>query len=179
MTNILATIPDQIRGNPLSELLDKFLQKYAQVTRSGRIYGLALVDQDAKVLAVNTFFDTDFNYWDIGAIGAALHGVAKQGKDFFQAQAVDRASIIFNDRQFFVHMIGKVILASGKARELILIVIGKELNIGLIIMLMKGNAEIIKLTVEADQNSQQTMQMSEDEFQNHIHQIKKELFQIG
>jgi predicted regulator of Ras-like GTPase activity (Roadblock/LC7/MglB family) len=179
MTQEAIIIPDQIRGNSLSRILDRLLKKYARLTTTGRIYGLALADQDAKILAVNTFFDTDFNYWDIGSIGAALYGVAKQAQDFFHAAALDRASLIFNDRQFFVHKIGKIRLSLGKERELILIVIAKDLNIGLIIMLMKQIADNIQLTVELDETAQTTMQMSEQEFQSHIQSIKMALFSQG
>ncbi len=177
-TNIFS-IPDKIRGNSLSKILDQFLVRYRQLVQKGKVYGLALVDQDAKVLAVNSFFYKELNYWDIGAIGAALHGIGKQGRDFFHAQAIQRVSMIFEDKQFFVHMIGQVNTETSQVRELILIVIGSQLNIGLIIMMMQKNAQKIKEHVRNDQTSQITMKMSEQEFQRHISALKREMFSHG
>lgn len=159
-------------------MLDDFLRKYKQLSRRGHIFGLALVDQDAKVLAVNSFFDNQHNFWNIGAIGAALHGVGKQGRDFFHAQKINRATLIFDDKQFFVHMIGEIHTQSNQHKELLLISIGANLNIGLILMMMERNAQKIKELVLQDQQSQQTMKMSEDEFQRHIYSIKKEMFHV-
>ena len=179
MVNILSKIPVKIRDNALSQILNSFLSQYKQLSRRGRIFGLALVDQDAKVLAVNSFFHNSLNFWDIGAIGAALHGVGKQGRDFFHAKTIHRASLIFQEKQFFVHMIGAINFPSQKSRELLLISIGSNLNIGLIIMMMKKNAEKIKNIVRQDQISQSTLKMSEDEFQKHIYTLRKEMFNIG
>jgi hypothetical protein len=77
-------IPNQLRSGELTKILDQIRKDYGQLSRTGPLDGLIIADQNAKVLAVNTFFDTKLNYWDIGAIGAAFYGVSKQGRDFFQ-----------------------------------------------------------------------------------------------
>ena len=98
---------------------------------------MLLIDQDAKILAVNTFFDPNINFWDIASIGAALYGIAKQGKDFFHTERIVRSSIIYADVQIYAHMIGSVRLSGDEERELLLIVIGEHLNTGFIIGMMK------------------------------------------
>ncbi|MHA1648330.1 MAG: hypothetical protein ACTSVL_12235 [Promethearchaeota archaeon] len=172
-------VPDSIRGNRLSQILDAFLKQYSSLARNGRIFGLAIIDQDAKTLAVNTFFDEKVNYWDLGAIGAALFGVARQGQDFFQVNSLERASLIYDSKQLFVHSIGQVSLPNQKVRELILLVLCQNLNIGLIIMQMRRFAPQIKKYVQADINTQKTMQLSESEFHKQIATLKKELFNIA
>ena len=175
----MATIPDSIRNNELTKILDEFRTNFCRLSRHSQLHGVVIADQDAKVLAVNSFFDKDINYWDIGAIGAALYGVSKQGKDFFNAEDLERASLIYKNTQFFVHSIGDITLTSGKTRELILILIGdKQMNIGLAVMQMRNFAPKIKQQVEDDQRSQETMQMSETEFMKHITQLKEELFSL-
>ena len=176
----MKAIPAQIRGNELSKFLDQIRADYAKLSSVGRIEGLVIADQDAKVLAVNTFFDTKMNYWDIGAIGAALYGVAKQGKDFFQAEDIDRTAMIYKNRQFFVQTIGSIVMPNQRKRELILIVLGdKQLNIGLVMMQMMKPAPHIKSHVEQDVQIQSTMQMSETEFMKHLGDVKKELFELA
>jgi predicted regulator of Ras-like GTPase activity (Roadblock/LC7/MglB family) len=173
-------IPDQIRGNALAKILDDFRSKYGSLSRTGRLMGLVIADQDAKVLAVNSFFEAKINYWDVGAIGAALYGVAKQGKDFFDAKDLEKAVMVYQNVQFFVQNIGSVKLTNSRERELILILIAdKELNIGLAMMQLKNFAPRIKQQVEDDEKSQQAMQMSETEFMQHINELKKELFNLA
>lgn len=172
-------VPDQIRGNPLSELLADFIREYHQLSRTGQIYGLMIVDQDAKVLAVNPFFDNHLNYWDVGAIGSALYGVSKQGKDFFGSETLERASIIFDDKQFFTRFIDKITLKNNQTRELIMIMIGdRQLNIGLAVLKMKKYAPLIKQQLLNDTNAQETMKMAESQFYMQINEIKKELFNL-
>ena len=176
----MLAVPDQLRGNSLAKILDDLRVNYGKLSRNGRLKGLVIADQDAKVLAVNSFFDDQINYWDIGAIGAALYGVSKQGRDFFGANELERASLIYQNTQFFVHSIGQVSLNDGRMRELILIVIGdKAINIGLIIMQMRRFGPKIKEQVEEDENSQMTMKMSETEFAKHIDELKRELFNLA
>jgi len=177
--SVLTAIPDQLRGNSLSSVLDTIRNEYVRMIRQGRIFGLMIADQDAKVLAVDSFFDAKINYWDIGAIGAALYGVSKQGRDFFHADELDRASLIYKNTQFFVERIGDIIMQTGGQRELILIILGnKEIMMGYIMAQMKKSAPLIKKQVEADVAAQQTMKMSEDEFMKQIKLLKQELFSL-
>ncbi|HMB65938.1 MAG TPA: hypothetical protein VKO42_03595, partial [Patescibacteria group bacterium] len=67
------TIPDRLQANALAKILDAFRTSYLRLARKSQLHGIVVADQDAKVLAVNSFFDDNINYWDIGAIGAALY----------------------------------------------------------------------------------------------------------
>jgi predicted regulator of Ras-like GTPase activity (Roadblock/LC7/MglB family) len=170
-------VPDIIRTNKLSIILDTFREKYGRLSRVGRLNGLLIVDQDAKVLAVNQFFDTNLNYWDIGAIGAALYGVSKQGRDFLSAGNLDRATMIYASKQFFVQNIGDIQLPDGRIRELILIALGDvKMNIGLVVMQMRRLAPKILDQVRTDSRMQEVMQMSEKELCRHLEAIRKEMF---
>jgi predicted regulator of Ras-like GTPase activity (Roadblock/LC7/MglB family) len=173
-------IPTQLRGNDLSKILDGIRKRYHTLSRDGRLDGLVIADQDAKVLAVNSFFDQQLNYWDVGAIGAALYGISRQGRDFFRAEKLERASLIYGNVQFFVHRIGAVDLPDGKQRELIAILLGNgKLNIGLVIMFMRKYVKQILEQVEQSEESKQNMLMSESEFQKHLVTLKKELFNLA
>ncbi len=68
----MAKIPTQLRSGDLTQILDQIRKDYAQLSRSGQIDGLMIADQNAKVLAVNTFFEDRINYWDIGVIGGCF-----------------------------------------------------------------------------------------------------------
>ena len=176
----MAKIPTQLRSGDLTQILDQIRKDYAQLSRSGQIDGLMIADQDAKVLAVNTFFEDRINYWDIGVIGAALYGVSKQGKDFFRSTEIDRTMICYQDTQFFVQRIGDIDLDNGRQRELLLIVIGnRALNIGLVILQMQKYAAKIRTRVEEDATLKDHLQMSETQFNDHLLEIKKELFQLA
>ncbi len=177
----MATIPDQLRSNAVATLLDELRVKYGKLSRTGKLYGLIVADQDAKVLAANTFFHHKLNYWDVGAIGAALYGVGKQARDFFQAQDLDRATLIFGDFMFFTHIIGTVSLGENpnQTRELILISIGeRNINLGLVVMLMQKFAPRILHQVEHDEKARNQMRMSESEFTHHLEDLKKQLFSL-
>ncbi|UYP48502.1 hypothetical protein NEF87_004787 [Candidatus Lokiarchaeum ossiferum] len=169
-------IPDLIRDNELSNLLQELVRKYNRMAND-RIYGLQIIDQDAKVLAVNHFFDNKYNYWDIAAIGAALYGISKQGKDFFANSDLNRASLIYNSTQFFCHYIGSIKTSEGRQRDLLLLSLAsKDVKIGLIVHHMKKFAPLIKNLIEKNQRIQKEMQMSEAEFSEHIDKIKQQLF---
>ena len=71
------TIPKVLYKNSISTILDEIRSSYGTLTRKGYIYGLIAVDQDAKIIAVDSRFDRSLNYWDLSSIGAALYGVAR------------------------------------------------------------------------------------------------------
>jgi predicted regulator of Ras-like GTPase activity (Roadblock/LC7/MglB family) len=170
---------DSLRGNELSTLLDEFRIRYAKLSREGRIFGLIIADQDAKVIAVNTFYDDSINHWDMGALGAALYGIAKQGQSYFRATDLDRANLVYGNRQIFVHNVGNVQLTNGKQREVILIVIGdRQTNFGLIVMQMRQYAPKIKSYIEQNEQVQASLDMTEQEFARFMQQVKHDLFQI-
>ena len=96
------TVPKVLYQNKIAEILDEVRYNYGKLTRRGYIYGLLAIDQDAKIIAIDSRFDRQLNYWDLSSIGAALYGVSRQGQDFFDADYLDRSSIIYNNLQIFV-----------------------------------------------------------------------------
>lgn len=173
----MSDIPEILQQNKIAELLNSLQSNYAQLAKGGSIKGLIVVDQDAKVIAVNRLFMTKSNFWDLGAIGAALFGVSRQAKDFFSANEMEHAMLIYGDTQFFVHSIGAIKFANGKQRELLIVVLAdKNINIGLVMLQLRKFAPKIKNEIEKDMMAQETMQMTEKELKQHILNLKKELY---
>lgn len=175
-------LPASLFENAISELLDQIREQYARLTRKGMIRGIIAVDQDAKVLAVDEYFEmSGLNYWELGSLAAALYGVARQGQLFFrEADTLDRSSMIYNNMQFFVQSIGEVTSRHGKTRELLLAVLAdKDVSIGLIVGQMRRMAREILKVVEADEMANQRIEMSEREIREHILQLKQAMAARG
>ncbi|MFX1399597.1 MAG: roadblock/LC7 domain-containing protein [Promethearchaeota archaeon] len=171
-------IPEVLYKNKISEVLDEIRDNYGVLTRKGYIYGLIAIDQDAKIIAIDSRFDRQLNYWDLSSIGAALYGVARQGIDFFDANYLERASIIYNNLQLFVRSVGDVTISSKKGKREVLIVIlaDKDVNIGVVILQMDRFARLIRSEIERSGSITKTLRMSEKELNEHIKKLKKELF---
>ena len=105
---MISKIPKVLYQNKIAGVLDEIRYNYGKLARVGYIYGLLAIDQDAKIIAIDSRFDRKLNYWDLSSIGAALYGVARQGQDFFQSSSLERATIIYNDMRLFVKSIGKI-----------------------------------------------------------------------
>lgn len=60
--NILNNILKVLYKNKISEILDEMKLNFGKLSRHGYIYGLIAVDQDAKIIAVDTRFDKKLNY---------------------------------------------------------------------------------------------------------------------
>ena len=173
----MQTIPKLLYKNKISEVLDEMRYNYGILTRNGYIYGLIAVDQDAKIIAVDSRFDSKLNYWDLASIGAALYGVAKQGQDFFEAEALERGALIYENMQLFVKSIGKINLNEKGERDILIIVLAdKNVNIGMIVLQMKRFSEKIKRFIENAGDIKNTLKMSEQELKEHIKEIKKQIF---
>jgi len=172
------TVPKILYENKISEILDEIRDNYGVLTRKGYIYGLIAVDQDAKIIAIDSRFDRQLNYWDLSSIGAALYGVSRQGQDFFEANYLERASIIYNNLQLFVRSIGEVYISNRKAKREILVVVlaDKDVNIGVMILQMNRFALKIKSEIERSGSIQNTLKMTEKELKEHIRKLKKEVF---
>jgi len=151
--------------------------QYGTLTRKGYIYGLIAIDQDAKIIAVDSRFDRKLNYWDLSSIGAALYGVARQGQDFFEAEALERATIIYSNMMLYVKSIGTVSLSKkGKREILIVLLTDKEVNIGVINLQMSRYAQNIKELIQKSGSIKNTLKMTERELKEHIKKMKKEIF---
>ena len=170
-------IPTVLYKNKIADVLGEIRTNYGLITRKGYIYGLIAIDQDAKIIAIDTRFDRKLNYWDLSSIGAALYGVARQGQDFFEADNLERATIIYNNMQLFVKSIGHVNLEKkGKREILIVILTDKDVNIGVIILQMSRFAQKIKEEIEKSVDIKTTLKMNEQKLKEYINKMKKEIF---
>ena len=170
-------IPKVLYENKITGVLDEIKYSYGKMTRKGYIYGLIAIDQDAKIIAIDSRFDRKLNYWDLSSIGAALYGVARQGQDFFEADDLERATIIYNNMQLFVKSIGHVNLEKkGKREILILLLSDKDVNIGVIILQMSRFALKIKQEIENSGLIKNTLKMTEKKLKEYINKMKKEIF---
>jgi len=171
------TIPKVLYKNSISSILDEIRSSYGILTRKGYVYGLIAVDQDAKIIAVDSRFDRSLNYWDLSSIGAALYGVARQGKDFFDADYLDRASIIYNNLRLFVKSITNVQLNPQEKREILIILLSdNEVNIGVAVLQMQRFAMKIKKEIESSGAIKNTLKMNEKQLKEHIKILKSEIF---
>lgn len=163
--------------NKITVVLDEIRMNYGTLTRKGYIYGLIAIDQDAKIVAIDSRFDKKLNYWDLSSIGAALYGVSRQGQDFFETDYLERATIIYNNMQLFVKSIGDVNLEKKRRREILIVILtDKEVNIGVLILQMKRFAAKIKMEIERSGAIKETLKMSEKELKSHIKKLKSEIF---
>lgn len=171
--------PAPLFDNEISTVLNDLRAAYSTLSRKGLIRGILAVDQDAKVLAVDDFIRIwGREYWNIGALAAALYGVSRQGRAFFDAKPLDRAEMIFGDLQFFVKSVGVARTPGGRARELLLAVLAdRDVNIGLIVMQMNRFAPRLLQVVEEEPAAGEMMEMSEREVRARILEMKKALLQ--
>ncbi|MHA1491998.1 MAG: hypothetical protein ACTSRI_20380 [Promethearchaeota archaeon] len=170
-------IPKILYENKITEVLDEIKSSYGKLARRGYIYGLIAIDQDAKIIAIDSNFNRKLNYWDLSSIGAALHGVARQGQDFFNADYLERATIIYNNLQIFVRSIGEVELHKKGTREILIVLLAsKEVNIGVLILQTNRFAIKIKKEIEHSELIVNTLKMTEIELKEHIESLKKEIF---
>ena len=170
-------IPKVLYKNKISTILNEIRDNYGKLTRKGYIYGIIAVDQDAKIIAVDSRFDRKLNYWDLSSIGAAMYGVARQGQDFFEADYLDRATIIYNNMQLFVKSITLVKINDKEKREILIILLcDNDVNIGVMILQMQKFATIIKKEIEQSGEIKNTLKMTEKELKEHIKELKKEIF---
>ena len=131
-------VPKALYENQVSNVLDEIRYNYGMLTRKGYIYGLIAIDQDAKIIAVDSRFDRKLNYWDLSSIGAALYGVARQAQDFFETDSLVRATLIYKDLQLYVKSIGDIVLTKkGKREILVVLLVDNMVNIGVLILQMR------------------------------------------
>lgn len=171
-------VPKDLYQNEVTQVLDKMRNDYGMLTRKGFIYGMIAIDQDAKIIAIDSRFDRKLNYWDLSSVGAAMYGVARQARDFFEAEELIRGSIIFKDLQLYVRSVGNVNLPEKGQREiLIILLVDSEINIGMIILQMKRYATQIRRAIENSKKTITRLQMTETELKKHLLLLKKRVFQ--
>ena len=173
-------VPKVLYENKVTELLDEIRFSYGKLTRKGYVYGLITIDQDAKIIAIDTRFDRKLNYWDLSSIGAALHGVARQGQDFFEATALDLACILYDNMQIFVKSIGKVDLQDKGLREILIVLLAnKDVNIGIVMLQMSKFAIKIKEEIARNNAMIKTLGMNENQLKEHLKLLRQEIFRVG
>jgi hypothetical protein len=178
---MISQIPQVLYKNRIADILEKIRQNYGLLTRKGYIYGIMAIDQDAKIIAVDPRFDRNLNYWDLSSIGAALHSIARQGQEFFDADCLDRATIIYNNMRLFVKSVLSVNINrdgnTNEKREVIIILLSdNDVNIGVAVLQMERYAEKLREEIESSGSITNMMKMNEKELKKHIQELKKEVF---
>ena len=170
-------VPKVLYENEIAEVLDEIRYSYGKLTRKGFIYGLIAIDQDAKIIAIDSRFDRKLNYWDLSSIGAALYGVARQAQDFFDTQALIRATLIFKDLQLYVKSVGHVdIPQKGKREILVILLVNNEVNIGVLILQMTKFAEKIRNAIKRNNDVMTKLEMNEAELKKYLKNLKQKVF---
>jgi len=173
-------VPKALYENEIAQVLDEVRYNYGMLTRRGYIYGLIAIDQDAKIIAIDSRFDRKLNYWDLSSIGAALYGVARQAQDFFETDSLVRATLIYKDLQLYVKSIGDVILVKkGKREILVVLLVDNEVNIGVLILQMRKFSAKIKQAITRSQAIMEKLQMSEQELKEHLKDLKRKVFGLA
>jgi len=171
-------VPKALYENEITIVLDEIRYSYGMLTRRGYIYGLIAIDQDAKIIAIDSRFDRKLNYWDLSSIGAALFGVARQAQDFFETDSLIRATLIYKDLQLYVKSIGDVILHKKGSREiLVVLLVDNMVNIGVLILQMRKFSQKIKEAITKNQTIMTKLQMGERELKEYLRELKKKVFQ--
>jgi predicted regulator of Ras-like GTPase activity (Roadblock/LC7/MglB family) len=171
-------VPRALYENEIAEVLDEVRYSYGMLTRRGYIYGLIAIDQDAKIVAIDSRFDRKLNYWDLSSIGAALYGVARQAQDFFETDSLIRATLIYKDLQLYVKSIGDVVLnKKGKREILVVLLVDNEVNIGVLILQMRKFSSKIKEAIVKNQEIMTKLEMTERELKTYLRELKKKVFQ--
>jgi len=171
-------VPKALYENQVSNVLDDIRYNYGMLTRKGYIYGLIAIDQDAKIIAVDSRFDRKLNYWDLSSIGAALYGVARQAQDFFETDSLVRATLIYKDLQLYVKSIGDIVLTKKGNREiLVVLLVDNMVNIGVLILQMRKFSIKLKQEITKSQTVMNKLQMSEQDLKEHLKDLKKRVFE--
>ena len=171
-------VPKALYENEIAVVLDEVRYNYGMLTRRGYIYGLIAIDQDAKIIAIDSRFDRKLNYWDLSSIGAALYGVARQAQDFFETDSLIRATLIYKDLQLYVKSIGDVVLnKKGKREILVVLLVDNEVNIGVLILQMRKFSIKIKEAIVKSQEIMTKLEMTEQELKTYLRKLKKKVFQ--
>ncbi|MBY8978752.1 MAG: hypothetical protein KGD72_00045 [Candidatus Lokiarchaeota archaeon] len=171
-------VPKTLYENEIAQVLDEVRYNYGMLTRKGYIYGLIAIDQDAKIIAIDSRFDRKLNYWDLSSIGAALYGVARQAQDFFETDSLVRATLIYKDLQLYVKSIGDVILVKkGKREILVILLVDIQVNIGVLILQMRKFSAKIKDAITRSQSIMEKLQMSEQDLKEHLRDLKRKVFE--
>ncbi len=158
-----------LASSDVTTILGEIRTAYCKLVRAGRIHGLMICDADARVLAIDPYFDGKISTWDLAALAAATFGVAKQARLFFDAlgaKELERGSLVFDGLQLFIAQVGTVPNPAGKQarpKELLLVTLAtKDANFGLITLQMRKYAMQVQKSV-ADAANHQNLDVPEQE----------------
>lgn len=170
-------VPKSLYENEIANVLDEVRYNYGMLTRRGYVYGLIAIDQDAKIIAIDSRFDRKLNYWDLSSIGAALYGVARQAQDFFDTDSLVRATLIYKDLQLYVKSIGEITLQKkGKREILVVLLVDNDVNIGVLILQMKKFANKVREAITRSKEVLDKLEMDEHELKKHLRELKQKVF---
>ena len=160
---------DALDHAKITPLLDGLARDHARLTGRGGMRAILLVDQDAKVIAKNSMFLLK-RPWNMGAIAAALHGIAKQASLYFKCAGLDQVSIKFGDMQFFVQAIGSVDAGDGRpARDLLLAILADaNVKMGLAIVQMRKVAGEIVTAITASGHDMALIRLDEASVKDYL-----------
>ena len=153
--------------NRVSDALDSLLESYRRTLGRGDIDGLLLVDSDGKALAKSRFFRVK-NAWNVGALGAALAGIARQGENHMGADEFQNAMIMYRSKQFYVCKVGDL---NGDKSLLLLILANGRANIGFIRAKMKQYAKRIEEEIRNCEPVRRTIEISEEQIEDVLHSL--------
>ena len=86
---------------------------------------------------------------------------------------------LYNDLQLFVKSIGEVELKKKGMREiLIVMLVDKDVNIGIIILQMNKFATLIREAIRNDDSTLEKLKMNETEFKDYLKDLKKNVFEL-
>jgi predicted regulator of Ras-like GTPase activity (Roadblock/LC7/MglB family) len=171
-------VPKALYENEVTKVLDDIRHNYGMLTRKGYIFGLIAIDQDAKIIAVDSNFDRKLNYWDLSSIGAALYGVARQAQDFFDSEELIRATLVYKDLMLYVKSVGEVKVDSKASRDiLVILLVDNDVNLGVMILQMKKFAPKISQAIMQNQSVMTKLKMNEEELKKHLRELKKKVFE--
>jgi predicted regulator of Ras-like GTPase activity (Roadblock/LC7/MglB family) len=151
------------REGKLDSILYRIIEDYRRSFGTGLIETILLIDEDAKMLASASPYESGGSIYDLGVLSAALYGIAAQGPERFGCEDFNTCLVTWKDRQIFIQSIG-MLKVNGennggnarleerrKARVLILAALTDErINIGLMRVKMKEVVgEILKSASES------------------------------
>ena len=169
-----AKIPPVLFKNKITELLDGIRTGYGKISRKGVIYGILVLDEDAKVIAVDSRFDSKANFWDLASIGGALFGISRQAIDFFVANHLIQSMIILDTAQILVRSIGVINLENRKRHILVAVLTERhDVNIGAILAVLDRFSGRIRSKIEENKSIKATMKMSEQDLKKSLTKLRE------
>jgi predicted regulator of Ras-like GTPase activity (Roadblock/LC7/MglB family) len=151
------------KDDRLNSILYGIIDDYRRSFGTGSIEIILLIDEDAKILANASPYDSNKSIYDLSVLSAALYGIATEGSERFTCEDFNTCLLAWRDQQIFIQSIGVLKLEpkklpdngsvadQRKERTLILAALTDDrVNIGLMRVKLKGIVgQILKLARES------------------------------